>query len=123
MARLESCSCGQLFKAGGGCPNPGCKRKPFASVKGPGHHGSEWRATAATKRKRAFLALPHNRECWECGSPASVVDHIIPVSTPEGKARLMDPTNWRPHCRQCSARQGARLGSAIAARNRANGKH
>lgn len=128
MSRLESCRCGSVFQEGGVCPTPGCRRKPFASrnrnnppgggAPEGGHHGSAWRSTEATKRKRAFLALPQNRECWECGGVATVVDHIIPVSTPEGKRRLMDPGNWRPHCRPCSNRQGAKLGAATAAANR-----
>lgn len=122
MPSVEACrACGSLFPVGTSCSAKACKRPAFAG-KRSSNHGVVWRSRSATKAKRAFLALPGNSRCWECSAPATVVDHIIPVSTPEGAARLMDVTNWRPHCRACSCRQGARMGGRSAALSRRRGR-
>jgi HNH endonuclease len=74
---------------------------------------------AYQKARARFLATCKARRapCWICGgeidysappntSQAFEVDHIVPVSTPQGQRTAYDVTGWRPsHCSCNRSRQ------------------
>jgi 5-methylcytosine-specific restriction endonuclease McrA len=101
------CSCGLKIAQGGLCP---CERRrasarkdarPSASARG---YDREWRRLTA-----GFLtAHPYCSDCSEKGltTPATVVGHVVSVW--KDPSRRLDPTNWKPLCRGCNARDAHR---------------
>ena len=93
-------------------PNlPRGKRKPWIAKRKPTFKGNDgpdadfynsrsWR----TLRKFVLQGEPL---CRECGVPASVVDHIRPIS--EGGPRL-DIENLQPMCARCHNKKSSREG-------------
>ena len=93
-------------------PNlPRGKRKPWIAKRKPTFKGNDgpdadfynsrpWR----TLRKFILQGEPL---CRECGVPASVVDHIRPIS--DGGARL-DIENLQPMCARCHNKKSSREG-------------
>ena len=45
-------------------------------------------------------------KCWLCGTAATEIDHVIPLS----RGGTNWPANLRPACRSCNARKSARKG-------------
>jgi 5-methylcytosine-specific restriction protein A len=64
-------------------------------------YGGRWQAES-----RAFLQLPGNAWCKECGAMAREVDHIQPHRNEE--ALFWDQTNWQPLCKPCHSSKTAR---------------
>jgi len=62
-------------------------------------YGSRWQSA-----RTGFLN--HNPDCTQCGSTATVVDHIVPH---KGDNDLFwDRSNWQPLCKRCHDAKTAR---------------
>lgn len=99
VAAPKLCVCGKVVPSGEKCPcrvaatkarNARHERsRPSARQRG---YDSAW-----DRARKAFLAK--YPRCRRCGSPANVVDHIIPHKG--DKAVFWDRANWQPLCTPC----------------------
>jgi 5-methylcytosine-specific restriction endonuclease McrA len=77
------------------------KRRPSARERG---YTKDWE-----RESKAFLAA--HPVCIACGSPATVVDHLIPH---RGNQKLFwMRENWRPMCKPCHDRKTAQRDGAF----------
>jgi len=86
--------CRELVRDGARCPahtKPSPKRTPH----NPLYSTTRWQRLRAVVLRRSPV-------CTECGRPATLVDHIVPIS--EGGEQF-DEANLRPLCAGCHARQ------------------
>lgn len=70
------------------------------------YRSKEW------KTLRAFVLQRDGYRCT-CGAIAEDVDHIIPLDTPEGWARRLDPDNCRALCVSCHNKKHGRFGGGV----------
>jgi len=71
--------------------------RPTAEARG---YGARWAAVSAR-----FLKV--NPDCHVCGGPATITDHIEPVTGPEDP-RFWWWINWQPLCSLCHGRKTVR---------------
>lgn len=110
------------------CAEPGCTElvtrgrcqahKPAS--RGPAevrtrYRGNDWWGQGSTHRWRKVRAvqLAHHPNCAHCGSPAEVVDHIIPRSL---GGSMYDPANHQSLCQPChDLKTAEEMGATLAA--------
>lgn len=73
------------------------RKRPNSSQRG---YDREWEREA-----KAFLSLPENASCAQCGDPATVVMHKISIR--RAPHLRMEKANWRPGCQRCNAKEAA----------------
>ena len=75
-------------------------------------------AMAAFYRSKWWRMLSRQYEvdaghvCEECGAVGTDVHHVVPIDTPEGWARRLDPSNLKLLCVRCHNRAHGRFGHA-----------
>lgn len=67
------------------------------------YHSRRWRKISRNYRAKH----PFCRRCYQRGlyTHAKVVDHIVPIRTPEGWQRRWDESNFQPLCIACHNRK------------------
>lgn len=102
MRAARICGCGHRIATGSLCPcderrNRERKarhdaKRPSASKRG---YDTKWQ-----RESKAYLAT--HRTCVRCGSPSTLVDHVIPH---KGDQRLFwSRSNWQAMCTPCHSR-------------------
>ena len=66
------------------------------------YHSKPWKLLSAKR-------LSVDKFCVFCGKPATEVDHIIEIQTPEGWARRLDWNNTRSACHKCHDKRHKRF--------------
>ena len=89
--------CPELTK-GGKCDQHKKQSSKTRNAKYEFQHGSRWREFA----KRFLRDYP---QCFKCGEPAAVVDHIVSVDA--DPSRKFDRTNCQSLCRSCHGKKTA----------------
>jgi 5-methylcytosine-specific restriction endonuclease McrA len=46
------------------------------------------------------------KPCWRCGHPATVADHVVPVTPSMPDSLFFDRRSLRPACRPCNLIKG-----------------
>lgn len=102
------CQCGSIVPAGVICRcqlERARERKARHDANRPSARERGYDA-AWEREAKAFLALPGNGICAECGAPSTVVMHVESIrKRPDLR---MIKSNWRPGCHRCNAREAAR---------------
>jgi len=61
------------------------------------------------EREEAYASTRAGHECYVCGDPASVTDHVIPLASGKPGDMLHCIENFRPICEHCNKAKGARV--------------
>ena len=101
------CGCGNVVASGTACAcqiDRQRERKARSDAKRPTSaergYGTKWRQARA-------IYLASHPDCARCGSPATVVDHIVPH---RGDMKLFwRRSNWQPLCASCHSSHKQRL--------------